>query len=561
MSRLGKLNTTTATVENLEAVISTLDTSDLPAELRDATKDVLSDKQFYYDDDAPEIVEMVDWYVKELNKHLSKSQKNNKGGSGSKKKPATKPSTKKAVKIREGDPVADVDLEVRIIKRFILLDNKKKTRDQVLAFFNSLKRAILTKKIRKTSKYATEIKHIQKSLEEIYNGMVKNNSSTVLLQLSKTDKRVLEAYGKIAKSQYKRTSVLLLSRYIGIHGKSNVKEKATALLKAIKNAEKANKIPDNDPYKEELNKAKASITTYIGEHSSALRISTADLKGLQGIPGLKCPFQSGEGSKDASPKSKNIEDQDNHKLSGIEQAPEIISSTELSNMDLRTMGFTGKWLSLIGDPSSPFLLMFWAKPGMGKSTLAIELAKYMATDFNKKVLFASIEEGFNFTTKEKFERLDAIHPNISITKELPGDLSQFDVVAIDSITRAKLTTDEFIAIKNQNPQITFILIFQATVDGNYRGSKEWEHEVDVSVYINENGYATASKSRFGGQGTVKVFQGTVDKIYKFTNLQEAEKFMSNQKERMGMVQGSDGKIWVTNPDKAKELAKQGYSQF
>ena len=129
MSRLGKLNTTTATVENLEAVISTLDTSDLPAELRDATKDVLSDKQFYYDDDAPEIVEMVDWYVKELNKHLSKSQKSNKGGSGSKKKPATKPSTKKAVKIREGDPVADVDLEVRIIKRFILLDNKKKTRE------------------------------------------------------------------------------------------------------------------------------------------------------------------------------------------------------------------------------------------------------------------------------------------------------------------------------------------------------------------------------------------------------------------------------------------------
>jgi len=484
-----------------------------------------------------------------------------------------------------GRKVAQIAIEVRFIKRYVLMDGKRKTRKQLLAFINTLQRAIEKKQIRKTSKYATEIRHIQKELVKIYNDENVGNSFT--FKLDDSDKKVIAKFTKIASSQQQRTSVRLISRFIGIHGRTAVKDKAETLLKAIKAAFKNKKIPTSDPYRKQVKEVQGNLEKYIKAHDSKLQIGISELKGLQGIAGLmeqdgnvkkgdkvELPF----GNRDTVTKVTDnavflkkhkglVNKKFVRKLDGIAEISnteetDVMSSVDVAKMEHHPIGFTGKWLSLIGDPVLPYKMMFWSKPGLGKSSLAIEYAKYIADNFNKQILYVSVEEGYAYTIQEKFNRLNAVHPNIAIAPELPGDLSPYNVIFIDSVTYMDMTPDDFKALKKKYPSKCFVLIFQATVDGNYRGSKEWEHEVDVSVYINENGYAKASKSRFGGNGTIKVFKGEPDQIYKFTNLQDAEKFVSNRtNEKLLIVNGDDGKKWVTNPDKARELSKQGYEIY
>ena len=234
-----------------------------------------------------------------------------------------------------------------------------------------------------------------------------------------------------------------------------------------------------------------------------------------------------------------------------------INSTDLSAMQFHRIGFTGKFLLLIGDPSEPWSMMCWSKPGKGKTTLMIELSKYLAEVHGRKVLFVAKEEGFNYTLMEKFQRLDAMHPLISISTIIPDDLSDYNYVVIDSVTKFKLTTDQLEALKEKNKKVSFIFIFQSTGNGDYRGEKDVEHLVDVSININDEGYAKASKSRFGGHGTINVFPTGTETIYRFTTLQDAERYREKNPQ-LAMLKGDDKKIWLTTAAKASELTEQGY---
>lgn len=52
--------------------------------------------------------------------------------------------------------------------------------------------------------------------------------------------------------------------------------------------------------------------------------------------------------------------------------------------------------------------------------------------------------------------------------------------------------------------ICLFFVFQATKSGSFRGSLEYEHEVDISLKV-EGGRATVGKNRFGGSGYYKIF--------------------------------------------------------
>jgi len=53
---------------------------------------------------------------------------------------------------------------------------------------------------------------------------------------------------------------------------------------------------------------------------------------------------------------------------------------------------------------------------------------------------------------------------------------------------------------------TLVGIFQGTKTGSYRGSQEYEHNVDVSINC-EAGTAYTKKSRFGGNGEMEIYEG------------------------------------------------------
>ena len=582
------------TVDNFSTTVN-------PGLLKNAPKILKDDYDFVkenidlYNEDA-DIKKYIDTYVQKLNTSLSANQhvvKKEKRVAASGKKPAVrlkkttavkkkaakkavvkeKPKTKTKTTVKPNSnavDVAEVSPEIRFIRRYVLMDGKRKTQRQILSFLNGLQRAIEKKQIRKTSQYAREIMHIQDELIKIYNDP--DVGESFKFSLDKTDKGVLEKYHSIAHAQKQRVSVRLISRYIGIHGKTSVKEKAERLLKSINLAIKKKQVESSDPYFGELKKVKTNLETFLKTKEQRLNINKVDLKGLQGIPGVGLPQQGKTFKKKVKLKTG---------LSGMTLSNEkaasgplkekrtlrgktkgTVSVRELSGFKYPTYGFTGKWKNLIGDPSIPFSLMFWSKPGMGKSTLTIELAKYMSESFGCKILFLAIEEGLSYTLKDKFIRMHADKADIDIASRLPEGLSDYDVIIIDSVTKMNLKPEEFSLLKRKNPDKTFVLIFQATKGGEFRGSNEWEHEVDVAININENGYASASKTRFGGSGTIKVFPGNIDPVYKFTNLQDAEKFVANrQNEKLSILEGDDGKKWVTNFNKAQSLARQGYQMY
>jgi hypothetical protein len=66
-----------------------------------------------------------------------------------------------------------LDTDVQFIRRYTLMDGKVKTQAQVLTLIHSLQKAILERRIRKTSPYAAEIKTMQEQLIKLYEKWVK----------------------------------------------------------------------------------------------------------------------------------------------------------------------------------------------------------------------------------------------------------------------------------------------------------------------------------------------------------------------------------------------------
>jgi predicted ATP-dependent serine protease len=175
---------------------------------------------------------------------------------------------------------------------------------------------------------------------------------------------------------------------------------------------------------------------------------------------------------------------------------------DLASMQFETIGLQGKYHELIGDPSVGFSAMVYGLPKSGKSTLCIDFARHLA-EKHGKVLYVAIEEGFGFTLKEKFERLNAIHPNLVIAEKLPEDLSPFQFVFIDSVTKAGLTTDDLTLLRKENPKTAFIYIFHTTKEGNFRGKQGFAHDVDIIINV-VDGFAKAN-GRYGVEGIISIF--------------------------------------------------------
>lgn len=185
----------------------------------------------------------------------------------------------------------------------------------------------------------------------------------------------------------------------------------------------------------------------------------------------------------------------------------VINSTQLANLKFEHLGLTGKFKSVLGDVTIPFNMMIYGSPGSGKSTFNIIFAKYLADDLNKKVLYIASEEGNQSATiKEKFERLNAMHPNIDLAESMSVNLKKYDIIFVDCVDDLQLSTDEVKNIINKyKPQKkSFIFVFRATKDGSFRGSLTYEHLMDISIQM-KDGQTINKKNRFGGRGVMRVW--------------------------------------------------------
>lgn len=411
-----------------------------------------------------------------------------------KKTAASKQKKTESIEETHAEGVEKVSPEVAFIKRYAGLHGKVKTQDEILRFLSSLQKAILEKKIRKTSPFAAEIEKIQDQLIKCYEKM----GESVEIKI---ESKTLQHYLEIAGSQKSMLSVSYIRQYINLHGKKNVKDKAKALMQHIKKAVEQNKLTNEDPYTERLDAVFQSLKKYVNGDSLTPQISKSELNGLMGI------FSYIEKRRRKKKVAKHL-----HRIYEIERGmsgtddpaddgdmmlgeeSRVIPSTELAGMEFKTIGLQGKYRELIGDPSVGFSAMVFGLPKSGKSTLCLDFAKHLA-EHHGKVLYCAIEEKFGYTLKEKLERLKAEHPRLYVSENIPENISGYDFVFIDSVSRANLSIDALNQLRKNNPHVSFIFIFHTTKNGQFRGQNQFAHDVDVIIEV-KDGEAKAN-GRFG----------------------------------------------------------------
>lgn len=385
-------------------------------------------------------------------------------------------------KVDTAKGVEHIEEELKFIKRFTLLNGKTKTAEQVLSFINSLQKAIIERRIRKGSPYAEEIKLIQEKLVQVYNSM----GDTVEIQLKPA---TMEKLIKLAKSERVMPSIQYIKRYVSLQGKPDIKEKATKLYNDLKVAVKKGKITKKDKYADKLNKMWLSLHEFVtGGKEKSLPISKAELNGLMGILN-ECGCNGLDGIEDDEelPRPTN----------------RIMNSLDFSQMQFDSVGFTGKWLDFIGDPSKGFTAMVFGKPKMGKSYLCIDFAGYLARNHGK-VLYVAKEEKLDATLQKKLNDTNVKHPNLFVSDYLPENVSGYDFVFIDSVNKMELQPKDLDELKAANPGVSFIYVFQTTKEGNFRGSNHFQHDVDVVIEIPEKGEAIQN-GRFNQGGEMRIF--------------------------------------------------------
>lgn len=113
-------------------------------------------------------------------------------------------------------------------------------------------------------------------------------------------------------------------------------------------------------------------------------------------------------------------------------------------------------------------------------------------------------EAATITDKVK-ELLTPSPPDLHFFVTLDGlDLTEYSFVILDSINDLKLKLDDFKRLRKTYPNKAFILVLQHTKDGNYRGGKDWEHEIQIAGEV-KTGNITIYRSRYGVKGTLDVF--------------------------------------------------------
>ncbi|MBL7892217.1 MAG: hypothetical protein JNL63_06280, partial [Bacteroidia bacterium] len=131
----------------------------------------------------------------------------------------------------------------------------------------------------------------------------------------------------------------------------------------------------------------------------------------------------------------------------------IISSRSLKDMDFKALNFQNKWQNLFGFPSINFHCVIHGMSGEGKSTFAIQLAKYLADNFGK-VIYVSGEEGFSKTFTDKFlnNHADSQFLDVADLRTFDDILKEvkpesYNFIFIDSLDNMKIDADKMKKIR------------------------------------------------------------------------------------------------------------------
>jgi hypothetical protein len=422
----------------------------------------------------------------------------------------------------EPKSVAKISEEVKFIKRFVGLHNKKKSPQTILSFIKSLQRSIVQKLIRKTSPFAKEIQSIQQVLIDFYHSM--KGDKPVKIGDSWLPKLVA-----IAGGEKVYPSLNIIKRYIGLQGKPIDKDLIDRFISQIEKA-LDKKIMADDPYADKVKDIYNTLRK--SKNSKAFSIKSSELNGLAGIvKDCKCKhthlgniyrIKKTEAAKAITAKRirecnyKTYSDSKgkgtcshNGGLHGtaIASNSRILTAEQMGNRHHDVLDFTSFWYTLFGKPEKSFVMMLHGEPHNGKTILLLKFAKYLAENFGT-VLYVTSEEFDSSAMTQKINELVSPKPEgLHFIDSLESiDLTPYDFVFLDSVNDLGVRPNDFKAIVKQYSPKGYILNLQHTKAGQFKGGKDWEH-IPAIVGEVSKGIVSLTKNRYMQQrNTLNFFE-------------------------------------------------------
>ena len=220
--------------------------------------------------------------------------------------------------------------------------------------------------------------------------------------------------------------------------------------------------------------------------------------------------------------------------------PKALNSVEGKEAFRMTTGYEELDRVLGGGLVKGSLVLVGGEPGIGKSTLILQLCNKISSD--GKVLYVSGEESAE-QVKIRADRLNITSENIMFLGETDIDCIDNEItnmnpklVVIDSIqtmyssditsapgtvSQVREITSRVMRVCKAN-QITTIIIGHVTKDGNIAGPRVLEHMVDTVLYIEGERYFSyrivrTVKNRFGSTNEVGMFEMQNEGMCEVTN--------------------------------------------
>jgi DNA repair protein RadA/Sms len=226
---------------------------------------------------------------------------------------------------------------------------------------------------------------------------------------------------------------------------------------------------------------------------------------------------------------------------GFDEAPVPIGSIEDDEKDRIGIGIADMDRVLGGGIVRGSAVLIGGDPGIGKSTLLLQVMHYLA-EKGLKVLYISGEESGR-QIKMRGKRIGASSPNLFVLVEISlenilkyiGELKP-EVVVVDSIQTIYSSAlssapgsvsqireaSEKLILTSKKTGIPSFLIGHVTKEGTIAGPRVLEHMVDTVLYFEgDSGHAfrivRSVKNRFGPTNEIAVFEMKGDGLSEVTN--------------------------------------------
>lgn len=194
--------------------------------------------------------------------------------------------------------------------------------------------------------------------------------------------------------------------------------------------------------------------------------------------------------------------QKNYEIEEHRANNKVITVGELYEKEFDLYHFSNPYNMIFGQPEKCFLAMMYGEKGSGKSTFALEFADYFQRQEFGNVLYLSLEEGASYTFVTKAQR-NNVTPEITISEtnrpeEIKKMAQAYQLIIIDSVNTANLTKEdiELIISYRRMYNSCFLLLYQATKAGDYKGDSGIAHEADI-VLEAKDGIIFCQKNRYG----------------------------------------------------------------